>query len=74
MRNVGKVLLLHGWRAIDETSWKHPQRSDEEIVVGPTGWVHVKADIKAKHDKTEIAKGTTKDLEAYLVALSKPAA
>ena len=66
--------MEHGWRAIDKSSWKHPNRPAEEMIVDATGWVHVKADIKAKHDKTEMAKGTTDSLEAYLVALSKPAA
>ena len=74
MKKSGKILAEHGWRAIDNTTWKNSQRPNEEIIVGPTGWVHVKADIKAKHDKAELGKGIIERLEAYLVALSKPAA
>lgn len=73
MKGSGKILVEHGWRAIDKT-WKHSQRPNEEIIVGPTGWVHVKADIKAKHDKAELANGSIDDLEAYLLGLTKPAA
>ena len=62
------VLTKHGWKTQTNSSiWKHPKWTNEEIMVGPTGWFHTTPDINAPEGRRVVSRGATHaDLEAYL--------